>query len=77
MRKLITGMAFLALLAGPSALARDAGGVRKPHARHHHHFVPLPPHHQPRRASSPDGGIEPTAREKAVDRKINDICRGC
>jgi hypothetical protein len=37
----------------------------------------LPPHHQPRRANAPDTAIEPTAKERAVDRKINNICRGC
>jgi hypothetical protein len=40
-------------------------------------YVPLPPHEQPRAADAPDRGIKPTAKEKAVDRKINNICRGC
>jgi hypothetical protein len=77
MRKLIAGMAFVALLGGSGALAQDAGGTRKLHSRHHHHFVPLPPHHQPRAANAPDNAIGPTAKEKAVDSKINNICRGC
>jgi hypothetical protein len=77
MQKLIAGMVFLALLVGSFAVAHDASGIRKPHARHHHHLVRLPPHHQPRRANAPDSAIGPTAGQKAVDSKIDKICRGC
>ena len=39
--------------------------------------IPLPPHQQPRAADAPDDRIEPSAEEKALDSKINNICRGC
>jgi hypothetical protein len=41
------------------------------------HYAPLPPHQQPRAANAPDNGIAPSAKEKALDAKINNICRGC
>lgn len=41
-------------------------------------------HRQPRRAdvpeagnSAPDAGLGPTAEDRALDRKIKSICRGC
>jgi hypothetical protein len=37
----------------------------------------LPPHSQPRAASVPLDLLIPTVKEKAVDRAINNICRGC
>ena len=40
-------------------------------------YKPLPPHRQPRAANAPDDGIAPSAEEKALDSKINNICRGC
>jgi hypothetical protein len=40
-------------------------------------YAPLPPHQQPRAANAPDSGIAPSAKEKALDAKINNICRGC
>jgi hypothetical protein len=65
-------------------IALDASPIRARNAespqRHHHRshrYLRLPPHHQPRRANAPDIAIEPTAKEQAVDRKINNICRGC
>jgi hypothetical protein len=77
MRKLVTGVVFVALVASSSVSAKH----RKPKAAqqrsHHHRYTRLPPHEQPRRANNPDTSIGPTAREKTVDRKINDICRGC
>jgi hypothetical protein len=75
MQKLIAGMLTLALLGGSAALAQDAGGARNLHPRHR--YTPLPPHQQPREASAPDNAIGPTDREKALDSKINNICRGC
>ena len=42
--------------------------------------APLPPHHQPTSAdvsSVPDAMLKPTPDEIAVDRAINNICRGC
>jgi hypothetical protein len=78
MRKLVTGLVFVALVAGSSSVSAKH---RKPgasqHRSHHHRYTRLPPHQQPRRANNPDRSIGPTAREKTVDRKINDICRGC
>jgi hypothetical protein len=40
-------------------------------------YAPLPPHQQPRAANAPDNGMAPSAREKALDAKINNICPGC
>jgi hypothetical protein len=37
----------------------------------------LPPHAQPRAASVPQDPLQPNTKEKAVDRAINNICRGC
>jgi hypothetical protein len=59
-----------------SVQARNAEGPKRLHSRSHRH-AHVPPHHQPRRANAPDTAIEPTAKEQAVDRKINSICRGC
>jgi hypothetical protein len=76
MRQLIAGLACLALLGGSSAFARDDSGAVPSPARSHR-YVRLPPHHQPREANAPDRAIGPTAKEKAVDRRIDHICRGC
>jgi hypothetical protein len=75
MQKLIAGTIALALLGVSGALAQDSGDTHNP--PRHHRYVPLPPHQQPREASAPDNAIGPTAREKALDSKINNICRGC
>jgi hypothetical protein len=75
MRKLIAGLLTLALLGGSAALAQDAGNTSKP--PRHHRYVPLPPHQQPREADTPDNAMGPTSKEMAVDRKINNVCRGC
>jgi len=75
MQKLIAGMLTLALLGGSAVLAQDAVGTRNLHR--HHRYTQLPPHQQPREADAPDNAIGPTAREKALDSKINNICRGC
>jgi hypothetical protein len=40
-------------------------------------YIPLPPHQQPREANAPDEGIAPSAKEKALDDRINNICKGC
>jgi hypothetical protein len=47
-------------------------------------YLPLPSNPQPRKANRTDNRvgpyakeIMPTDREKAVDRRINNICRGC
>jgi hypothetical protein len=76
MRKLITGLVIVELLSASGAFAQNAGGESKHHPRHHH-YAPLPVHQQPRRANDPDTAIGPSAKEKAVDSKINNICRGC
>jgi hypothetical protein len=42
--------------------------------------APLPPHHQPTSAdipTQPEAMYQPTPEEKAVDRAIGSICRGC
>jgi hypothetical protein len=42
--------------------------------------APVPPHHQPTAAdvsSLPDAMFKPTPEEKAEDRAIGNICRGC
>jgi hypothetical protein len=70
MRKLFMGVVFVALVAISSSVSAK-------HRFHHHRYTRLPPHEQPLRANNPDKSIGPTAREKTVDRKINDICRGC
>jgi hypothetical protein len=59
-----------------AALIFEASPVSAKH-RTQHHFSRIAPHHQPRRANNPDSGIAPTAGEKAVDHKINDVCRKC
>jgi hypothetical protein len=76
MRKLIAGTVIVALLSNSTVFAQVAGGTSKPHARHHQ-YAPLPPHQQPREANAPDNAIGPNAKQKAVDSKINNICRGC
>jgi hypothetical protein len=76
MQKLIAGLLGLMLWCGSGALARDAGSTRNPHYRHHE-YTPLPPHQQPREANAPDNAIGPTVKEKVIDSKINNICRGC
>jgi len=53
-----------------------APNVRVPHSRSDRYARP-PPHHQPRNANAPDTTIGPDAKDKAVDRKIDNICRGC
>ena len=75
MRRFMAGMLTLALLGGSAALAQDAGDTSK--SPRHQRYVPLPPHQQPREANAPDNAIGPTSKEKAVDSKINNICRGC
>jgi hypothetical protein len=75
MQKLFAGMIALALLGGSGALAQDSGETRNP--PRHHRYAPLPPHQQPREANAPDNAIGPTSKEKALDNKINNICRGC
>jgi hypothetical protein len=72
MRKLVTGLVFVTLVAGSSSVS-----AKHQRSHHHHRYTRLPPHQQPRRANAPDRSIGPTARERSVDRKINDICRGC
>jgi hypothetical protein len=37
----------------------------------------LAPHQQPTRADDPNPPTGATPREKAVDARINNICRGC
>jgi hypothetical protein len=71
MQKFVGWCALVALILGLSPASA------KHHSRHHHHFSHIAPHHQPLRANNRDSGIGPTAGEKAVDRKINDICRKC
>jgi hypothetical protein len=75
MLKLIVGMLTLALLGSSGALAEDAGVTPNPPRRHQ--YVPLPPHQQPREANAPNDALGPTAKEKTLDSKINNICRGC
>jgi len=75
MQKLIAGTLALTLLGGSGALAQDIGDTRNPPRRHR--YAPLPPHQQPREANAPDTAIGPTSKEKALDSKINNICRGC
>jgi hypothetical protein len=79
MRKLVTGLAFVALVAGSSSSvsAKHRKLETSQHRSHHHRYTRLPPHQQPRRANNPDKAIGAAAGEKTVDRKINDICRGC
>jgi hypothetical protein len=79
----LTGLVFLALLGGSSVRAQNDGGTPTPHSPVVKN-APLPPHRQPREADVPDTAIGPTSDEKAlereekvVDRKINNICRGC
>lgn len=82
MRRIVVGLACLALLGQISSLQANslkAGSLKtkahhhKTHARYHR----IAPHRQPRRAGNPDVGIGPTAKEKALDSKTKDICRGC
>jgi hypothetical protein len=76
MQKLITVMLTLIfLLAGSGAFAQDASETHN--SPRSHRYVPLPPHQQPRAANAPDDAIGPTSKEKALDSKINNICRGC
>jgi hypothetical protein len=75
MQKLVAGLIALALLGGSEAFAQDLGETRNPPRRHQ--YVPLPPHQQPREANVPDNAIGPTSKEKALDSRINNICRGC
>jgi hypothetical protein len=78
MRKLVTGLAFVALVAGSSSVnAKHRNPAASQQRYHHHRYARLRPHQQPRRANAPDRSIGPTASERSVDRKINDICRGC
>jgi hypothetical protein len=70
MQKFVGWCVLVALILGSSPVSAK-------HRSRHHHFSRIAPHHQPRGASNPDSGIGPTAGEKAVDRKINDICRKC
>jgi hypothetical protein len=72
---LVAFAALTALDASP-AQAQNAEGPKRHHARSHR-YIRLPPHHQPRRASAPDTAIEPTAKDRTIDRKISNICRGC
>jgi hypothetical protein len=70
MQKFVAGCVLVALILGSSPVSAK-------HRTRYHHFSRIAPHHQPRRANNPDGALGPTAGEKAVDRKINDICRKC
>ena len=76
MRKLIAGVMVFVALDGSAAFAQEAGATAKMHPRSSL-YVPLPPHQQPREVDAPNKAIEPTAKEKALDSKINNICRGC
>jgi hypothetical protein len=75
--------AVAVLVVGASMVASDSvvfaqkGDVSEKAQPRSDRYVPLPPHQQPREADAPDNGIKPSAKEKAVDRKINNICRGC
>jgi hypothetical protein len=75
MLRLISGITLFVAMYGSTAFAQDAGATIK--AQTHSLFVPLPPHQQPRQADAPDTAFQPTAKEKALDSKINNICRGC
>jgi hypothetical protein len=78
MRKLVTWLVFVALLLGSSSVsAKHLKAEASQRSHHHHKYTRLAPHQQPRRANAPDRSIGPTASERSVDRKINDICRGC
>jgi hypothetical protein len=63
--------------SGSLVVAQDAGVPKTAQPRSGDPYVPLPPHAQPREAYAPDNGVKPSAKEKEVDRKINNICRGC
>ncbi len=76
MQKLIAGFLGLTLLYSSVALAQNSDGTGNPNYRHHQ-YVPLPAHQQPRKANAPDDAMDPTVKEKAVDSRINNICRGC
>jgi hypothetical protein len=76
MQKLIAGLLSLTLWCSSGAFARAVGSTHHPHHRHYE-FMPLAPHQQPREANAPDNAIGPTVKEKAIDSKINNICRGC
>jgi hypothetical protein len=70
MQRFVGGCVLVALILGGSPVSA------KHHSRHHH-FSHIAPHHQPRRANNPDSRIGPTTGEKALDHKINGICRKC
>lgn len=71
----------LAVASGSFAFAQKADVPAKAQA---HRYLPLSPNPQPREANGTDNRvgpyakeIRPTDREMAVDRRINNICRGC
>jgi hypothetical protein len=80
--KLIAGMALLALLAGPAAIAQTGGGTGSKADKQ----GPLPApvgHRQPRAGDVPsekslsDPNTAMNKEDAALDRKIKSICRGC
>jgi hypothetical protein len=66
----------LTAISGCVALAQKADVPETAQPRQDR-YIPLPPHQQPREANAPDEGIAPSAKEKALDDRINNICRGC
>ena len=93
MRHLITTIALLTLLSSPGAIAQTTGSARSsaelanPTVRssmtQDTRLIDSAPigHRQPRASDVPSGNPNDldyiSAEDAAVDRKINNICRGC
>ena len=81
--KKIVPVAVVALLLGVSgALAQSKGGTSSPSATSGSGNVPQAPigHRQPRANEVPtaeEKGYVESPEDKALDRKIKSICRGC
>jgi hypothetical protein len=84
MGKIITAVAFLALIGAPVAMAQSGtkSGSSDSGAANSSRYNSAPiGHRQPRRSDVPDeqSGKSPRVdpAEAALDRKIKSICRGC
>ena len=82
MRKIIPMAAVALLLSAPAVLAQSKGGPSAPAATSGSGNIPQAPigHRQPRANEVPSAeekGYVESPEDKALDRKIKSICKGC
>ncbi len=82
MRKIVPMAVVALLLSAPGVLAQSKGGTSTPSATSGSGNIPQAPigHRQPRANEVPSaeekGSVE-SPEDKALDRKIKSICKGC